>query len=60
MVKDLGLKEPYRGLVELYTSEIASDLAEVLDRDFADPLGGYFDSVQPDPAAPATRGPMGS
>jgi hypothetical protein len=33
--------------------DVAQDLAAVLDRDFADPLGGYFDSVQPDPAAPA-------
>jgi len=27
VVKDLGLKEPYRGLVQLYSSEIAEDLA---------------------------------
>ena len=33
--------------------EVARDIAAVLDRDFADPMGGYFDSVQPDPAAPA-------
>ncbi|HEX9611302.1 MAG TPA: DUF255 domain-containing protein [Gemmatimonadales bacterium] len=33
--------------------DVAQDLAAVLERDFADPLGGYFDSVQPDPAAPA-------
>lgn len=33
--------------------EVAQDIAAVLDRDFADPLGGYFDSVQPDPAAAA-------
>jgi molecular chaperone Hsp33 len=25
--KDLGLKEPYKGIVQLYTSEIASDIA---------------------------------
>ena len=31
----------------------AQDIALVLDRDFADPMGGYFDSVQPDPATPA-------
>lgn len=33
--------------------DVARDIALVLDRDFADPMGGYFDSVQPDPAAPA-------
>ncbi|HXF95811.1 MAG TPA: DUF255 domain-containing protein [Gemmatimonadales bacterium] len=32
---------------------VAVDLAAVLERDFADPEGGYFDSVHPDPAAPA-------
>jgi uncharacterized protein YyaL (SSP411 family) len=31
----------------------AKDIAQVLDRDFADPLGGYFDAALPDPAAPA-------
>jgi molecular chaperone Hsp33 len=30
VVKDLGLKEPYRGVVQLYTSEIAEDLAYYL------------------------------
>jgi molecular chaperone Hsp33 len=30
VVKDLGLREPYRGLVELYSSEIAEDLAYYL------------------------------
>lgn len=30
VTKDLGLKEPYRGLVQLYTSEIAEDLAYYL------------------------------
>ncbi len=30
VVKDLGLKEPYRGMVQLYTSEIAEDLAYYL------------------------------
>jgi molecular chaperone Hsp33 len=30
VVKDLGLKEPYRGMVELYTSTIAQDLAYYL------------------------------
>jgi uncharacterized protein YyaL (SSP411 family) len=33
---------------------IARDLADVLDRDFADSVGGgYFDAVATDPAAPA-------
>ncbi|MBI1967038.1 MAG: thioredoxin domain-containing protein [Gemmatimonadetes bacterium] len=32
---------------------VARDIAAVLDRDFADPLGGYFDAARPDPAAPA-------
>lgn len=30
VVKDLGLKEPYRGMVTLYSSEIAEDLAYYL------------------------------
>lgn len=30
VVKDLGLKEPYRGVVQLHTSEIAEDLAYYL------------------------------
>ncbi len=30
VVKDLGMKEPYRGMVQLYTSEIAEDLAYYL------------------------------
>src|SRR2546426_5953650 len=34
--------------------DIAQDLVEVLDRDFADSIGGgYFDAVLTDPAAPA-------
>jgi uncharacterized protein YyaL (SSP411 family) len=36
--------------------EVAQDLVAVLERDFADPLGGYFDAVQPDPAVPALAG----
>ncbi len=32
---------------------VAQDLAAVLDRDFADSAGGYYDSARPDPAAPA-------
>jgi molecular chaperone Hsp33 len=30
VTKDLGLKEPYRGMVQLYTSEIAEDIAYYL------------------------------
>lgn len=30
VVKDLGLKEPYRGMVQLHTSEVAEDLAYYL------------------------------
>lgn len=30
VTKDLGLKEPYRGIVQLYSSEIATDLAYYL------------------------------
>ena len=30
VTKDLGLKEPYRGMVQLYSSEIAEDLAYYL------------------------------
>lgn len=32
---------------------VAADIAGVLERDFADPAGGYFDASRPDPAAPA-------
>ena len=58
VIKDLGLKEPYRGMVQLYTSEIAEDLAYylttseqvpstvglgvALDRDFAVAAAGGF------------------
>jgi uncharacterized protein YyaL (SSP411 family) len=31
---------------------VAADLIAVLERDFADPLGGYFDVAEPDPDAP--------
>ncbi len=31
--------------------DVAVDIATVLDRDFADPVGGYFDASQPDAAA---------
>ena len=33
--------------------DVAVDIATVLERDFADPAGGYFDASRPDPAAPA-------
>jgi uncharacterized protein YyaL (SSP411 family) len=33
--------------------DVARDLAAVLERDFADPLGGYWDEAATDPAAPA-------
>lgn len=33
--------------------EIAVDIVRVLERDFADQVGGYFDAARPDPAAPA-------
>ncbi len=33
--------------------EVARDLAGVLNRDYADPRGGYFDAARVDPAAPA-------
>jgi len=33
--------------------EVAKNLAAVLERDFADPQGGYFDAAVPDASAPA-------
>lgn len=33
--------------------DVAVDIAMVLERDFADPAGGYFDASRPDAAAPA-------
>jgi uncharacterized protein YyaL (SSP411 family) len=32
---------------------IARELAALIERDYGDPLGGYFDTAAPDPAAPA-------
>ena len=32
--------------------DVAADIVLVLDRDFADPAGGYFDASRPDVAAP--------
>lgn len=47
VVKDLGLKEPYRGMVNLYSSEIAEDLAYYLTSSEQVPstvaLGVYLD-----------------
>ena len=39
VIKDLGLKEPYVGTVDLLGGEIAEDLAALLRRVRADPLG---------------------
>lgn len=48
VIKDLGLKEPYRGTVELQTGEIASDLAYYLNSSEQIPaavsLGVYVDT----------------
>jgi uncharacterized protein YyaL (SSP411 family) len=33
--------------------DVAMDIVRVLERDFADPQGGYFDASRPDPAASA-------
>jgi uncharacterized protein YyaL (SSP411 family) len=33
--------------------DVTVDLVKVLERDFADPIGGFFDASRPDPAAPA-------
>jgi uncharacterized protein YyaL (SSP411 family) len=33
--------------------DVAVDIVAVLERDYADPIGGYFDASRPDPAAPA-------
>lgn len=57
VTKDLGLKEPYRGLVQLYTSEIAEDLAYYLAESEQTPsavgLGVY---VEPDGTVSAAGG----
>ena len=48
VTKDLGLKEPYRGMVQLYTSEIAEDLAYYFTESEQTPsavaLGVYVES----------------
>lgn len=49
VIKDLGLKEPYRGMVQLYSSEIAEDLAYYLTSSEQVPstvaLGVYLESA---------------
>jgi uncharacterized protein YyaL (SSP411 family) len=43
----------YQAFDEPLYLEVARDLTTVLDRYFADPMGGYFDAEDADPAAPA-------
>ncbi|HEX9393481.1 MAG TPA: DUF255 domain-containing protein [Gemmatimonadales bacterium] len=43
----------YEATGERHYLDVARDLAAVLERDFADPLGGYWDEAATDPAAPA-------
>jgi uncharacterized protein YyaL (SSP411 family) len=43
----------YDAAGEHHYLDVARDLAAVLERDFADPLGGYWDEAATDPAAPA-------
>jgi molecular chaperone Hsp33 len=57
VVKDLGLKEPYRGMVQLFTSEIAEDLAYYLTTSEQVPSAvglGVF--VEPDNSVAAAGG----
>lgn len=57
VTKDLGLKEPYKGMVQLYTSEIAEDLAYYMTESEQIPsavgLGVY---VEPDRTVSAAGG----
>lgn len=57
VTKDLGLKEPYKGMVQLYTSEIGEDLAYYLTSSEQIPsavgLGVY---LEPDGAVSAAGG----
>lgn len=57
VTKDLGLKEPYKGTVQLYTSEIAEDLAYYFTESEQTPsavaLGVY---VEPDSTVSAAGG----
>jgi len=55
--KDLGLKEPYKGMVQLYTSEIAEDIAYYLTESEQIPSAvglGVF--VEPDNSVSASGG----
>ena len=57
VTKDLGLKEPYKGMVQLYTSEIAEDLAYYLTSSEQTPSAvglGVF--VEPDNSISAAGG----
>jgi molecular chaperone Hsp33 len=57
VTKDLGLKEPYKGMVQLYTSEIAEDIAYYLTESEQIPSAvglGVF--VQPDNSVSASGG----
>jgi molecular chaperone Hsp33 len=57
VIKDLGLKEPYKGVVQLYTSEIAEDLAFYLTESEQIPSAvglGVF--VEPDNAIAVSGG----
>ena len=57
VTKDLGLKEPYKGMVQLYTSEIAEDIAYYLTESEQIPSAvglGVF--VHPDNSVSASGG----
>ena len=57
VAKDLGLKEPYRGTVQLYTSEIAQDLALYLVESEQIPSAvGLAEFVEPDGTVSAAGG----
>ncbi len=57
VAKDLGLKEPYRGTVQLYTSEIAEDLALYLVESEQIPSAvGLAEFVEPDGTVSAAGG----
>lgn len=57
VAKDLGLKEPYRGMVQLYSSEIAEDLALYLHESEQIPSAvGMAEFVEPDGTVSAAGG----
>ena len=57
VAKDLGLKEPYRGTVQLYSSEIAEDLALYLVESEQIPSAvGLAEFVEPDGTVSAAGG----